>query len=145
MRETQVRSLGQEDPLVLEMATHSGMLVWRILWTEDPGRLYLWGRKELNTTEWLTHNPSHCFVLLPFLDKLLKCVDYIFPEVVSHNYFFKPLKSSSCTLLFWKWSSIITNHRLLSNEHSVNLWYCNSLLTKVEKHLKYGEKTASGE
>ena len=48
VRETQVLSLGQEDLLELEMATHSSMLVWRILWTEDPGRLYLWGRKELN-------------------------------------------------------------------------------------------------
>ena len=89
------------------MATHSSMLVWRILWTEDPGRLYLWGRKELNTTERLTHSPSHCCVLLPFLDKLLKCVDYIYPEVVSYNYFFKPLKSSSCHSTLLK---MIFNH-----------------------------------
>ena len=35
----QVRSLGQEDPLAKEMATHSSMLAWRIPWTEEPGRL----------------------------------------------------------------------------------------------------------
>ena len=34
-----VRSLGQEDPLEQEMATHSSMLAWRISWTEKPGRL----------------------------------------------------------------------------------------------------------
>ena len=39
MRETQVRSLDQEVPLEKEMATHSGILAWRIPWTEEPGRL----------------------------------------------------------------------------------------------------------
>ena len=39
MRETQVRSLGQEDRLEKEMATHSSILAWKIPWTEDPGRL----------------------------------------------------------------------------------------------------------
>ena len=40
MRETQVQSLGPEDPLEKEMATHSGILAWEIPWTEEPGRLY---------------------------------------------------------------------------------------------------------
>ena len=35
-----VRSLGQEDPLEKEMATHSSILAWEIPWTEEPGRLY---------------------------------------------------------------------------------------------------------
>ena len=39
MLETQVRSLGQEDPLEKEMATHSSILAWRIPWTEEPGGL----------------------------------------------------------------------------------------------------------
>ena len=38
MRETWVRSLGQEGPLAKEMATHSSILAWRIPWTEEPGR-----------------------------------------------------------------------------------------------------------
>ena len=38
MRETWVRSLGQEDPLEKEKATHSSILAWRIQWTEEPGR-----------------------------------------------------------------------------------------------------------
>ena len=41
MRETWVRSLGQEDPLEKEMATHSSILVWKIPWTEKPGGLSL--------------------------------------------------------------------------------------------------------
>ena len=39
MRETQVQSLGREDPLEKEMATHSSILAWRIPWMEEPGRL----------------------------------------------------------------------------------------------------------
>ena len=43
MREIQVRSLGQEDPLEKEMATHSRTLAWKIPWTEKPGRLQSMG------------------------------------------------------------------------------------------------------
>ena len=39
MRETCVQSLGQEDPLEKEMATHSSTLAWKIPWTKEPGRL----------------------------------------------------------------------------------------------------------
>ena len=39
MWETQVRSLGQEDLLEKELATHSSTLAWKIPWAEDPGRL----------------------------------------------------------------------------------------------------------
>ena len=39
MLETQVRSLGREDPLEKEMAPHSSTLAWKIPWMEDPGRL----------------------------------------------------------------------------------------------------------
>ena len=43
MRETWVQSLGWEDLLEKEMATHSSTLAWRILWTEEPGRLQSMG------------------------------------------------------------------------------------------------------
>ena len=39
VRETWVRSLGQEDPLEKEMATHSSTLAWKIPWTEERSRL----------------------------------------------------------------------------------------------------------
>ena len=39
VQETWVQSLGQEDPLEKVMATHSSILAWKILWTEEPGRL----------------------------------------------------------------------------------------------------------
>ena len=43
MQETQVRSLGWEDPLEKGMATHPSVLAWRIPWTEEPGRLQSMG------------------------------------------------------------------------------------------------------
>ena len=45
MQETQVQSLGQEDLLEKEMATHRSILAWRISWTEEPGALSQWGCK----------------------------------------------------------------------------------------------------
>ena len=39
MQETQVRSLGWEDPLEKEIATHSSIIAWKISWTEEPGGL----------------------------------------------------------------------------------------------------------
>ena len=50
-QETRVRSLGREDPLEKEMATHCSILAWKIPWTEKPGGYSPWGHKEANTTE----------------------------------------------------------------------------------------------
>ena len=47
MQETWVQSLGWEDPLEKGMATHSGLLAWRIQLSEEPGRLQSMGHKEL--------------------------------------------------------------------------------------------------
>ena len=54
MHETGVLSLGREDPLEKEMATHSSVLAWRIPWKEEPGGLQSMGSKELDMTERLT-------------------------------------------------------------------------------------------
>ena len=56
MQETWGQSLGGEDPLEMEMATHSSILAWKTLWTEEPGGLQSMGSKELGTTERLTLN-----------------------------------------------------------------------------------------
>ena len=53
IQETQVQSLGQEDPLEKEMATHSSILAWKILWTEDPDGLQSMGSQRVR------HNWAH--------------------------------------------------------------------------------------
>ena len=57
IREIWVWSLGWEDPLGKEKATHSSILAWRIPWMCSP-----WGHKELETTEWLSLTYSSCYV-----------------------------------------------------------------------------------
>ena len=47
MRQTRVRTLGQEDPLEKEKATHSSTLAWKIPWMEEPGRLQSMGLQRL--------------------------------------------------------------------------------------------------
>ena len=51
MQETWVLSLGQEDPLEKRIATHSSIFVWRIPWTEEPGRLQSMGLQRVGHKE----------------------------------------------------------------------------------------------
>ena len=78
MQETQVRSLGQKDPLEKEMVTHSSILAWQIPWTEKPGGLWTeepsglqseasgglqsTGSQELDMTYGLNHHHYHTAV-----------------------------------------------------------------------------------
>ena len=65
MQETQVQSLGQEDPLEKEMATHSSILAWRIPWTEESDRLQSMVSKSWDMTKQLTHTHTQVFAKLP--------------------------------------------------------------------------------
>ena len=67
VQETQVRFLGQEDPLEKGMATYSSILAWRIPWREDPVGYSPWGCKESDTAEQLTLSRVHLVSqLVPF-------------------------------------------------------------------------------
>jgi len=57
MQETWVGSLGQEDPLEEEMATHSSILAWEIPWTEETGRLQSMGSQRVRN-DWATESES---------------------------------------------------------------------------------------
>ena len=54
-QETQVKSLGQKDPLEKEMATHSSVLAWKVPWTEEPGGLHTVHRNTKSWTGLSTH------------------------------------------------------------------------------------------
>ena len=65
--ETRVWSLGREDPLEKEMATHSSILAWRIPWKEEPACYNPWHCKELDMTEWVTDTYTcTCTPIPPF-------------------------------------------------------------------------------
>ena len=55
VEETWTRFLGQEDPLEMEMVTHSSILDWRFPWTEESGWLQSTGLQKSNTAEQLNH------------------------------------------------------------------------------------------
>ena len=59
VQETWVRSLGLENPLEKGLAIHSSILALRIPWTEEPGRLQSWSRKESYGTEQLSLSHLH--------------------------------------------------------------------------------------
>ena len=59
MQETPVQSLGPEDALEKEMATHSCILAWKILWTEEPGRLQSMGSQRVGYDRATTHTHTH--------------------------------------------------------------------------------------
>ena len=67
MWENQVQSLGWEDLLEKEMATHSSILAWEIPWTEKPARLQSMGHKESDTTEQLYFDFGIALLLLLLL------------------------------------------------------------------------------
>ena len=62
MQETQVWSLGQEDPLAKGMATHSSIFVWRISWTEESGRLWSMGLQRVGH-DWATNIFTFHYIL----------------------------------------------------------------------------------
>ena len=63
MQETQVWSLGQEDPLEKGIATHSSILSWRIPWTEEPGGLQSMGLQRVRH-DWVTNTHTQNICLL---------------------------------------------------------------------------------
>ena len=65
MQETWLQPLGQEDPLVKRMATHSCILPWKIPWIEEPGGLESIGLQltHSDTTDQLTHTHTHGFLV----------------------------------------------------------------------------------
>jgi len=72
LQETQVQSLGWEDLLEKEMATHSSTLTWKIPWTENPGRLQSTGSQRVghDWLTWLTHSFFYMFLSYCWLDYL---------------------------------------------------------------------------
>ena len=85
MRETWVRSLGREDPLEKEMATHSSTLAWKIPWKEKPGRIQSIGSQESDTTERLHFH----FSLYVYIFQIITLYTLNLHNVICQLYFNK--------------------------------------------------------
>ena len=97
VQETQIWSLGQQDPLKKGIATHSSIFAWRILWTEEPRGLHSpWGHKELDTTGQLS------FSL--YLDSAHLLGHFQFPQKSGHTQGFHEfsLKKKLSKIIGWQ-------------------------------------------
>ena len=82
----QIRSLGLEDPLEKGIATHSSILAWRILWTEELGVLPSMDYKELDTTEVTKHIAYICYVLYIYTYKIYMYMYYTYVHICIYMY-----------------------------------------------------------
>ena len=71
MQETQVQSLGQEDPLEKETATHFSTLAWKIPWVEEPGRLESMGLQRVGHDYSSIIHVYFCTTLVIFIPILI--------------------------------------------------------------------------
>ena len=79
IQETQVRSLGQEDPLEKEIATHLYTVAWKIPWTEEPGRLQLHGPAKSRT-----RLSNFTFTFLSVYPPFLNVLSYIRVKLINN-------------------------------------------------------------
>ena len=84
MQETWVRSLDWEDPLEEEMATHSSILAWRILWTEEPGGLQSMGSQQSDVTE-QPSSQAEVYHMKNFLNVLPKINENLCHSIVARK------------------------------------------------------------
>ena len=83
MRETGVRALGLEDPLEKEMAIHSSTLAWKILWTEERGRVQSMGLQRVGY-DLVTKQQQYAYISL--INKIDKHIFYFIYVCISYMY-----------------------------------------------------------
>ena len=118
MRETCVRSLGQEDPLEKEMATHSSTLAWKIPWMEEPDRLHsLWGHRVghdgATSLSLFFTSPSASFPLPVFCPLILSHSFSFHFSLCPSIFSYVPINEKDVCLIFpvswlvwsWQWAS----------------------------------------
>ena len=105
MQETWVRSLGWEDPLEKGMATHSGILAWRISWTEEPGGLQSMGSERV-IQDWVITHTLDTFIWLPAYHQL---ASYNYHEVTQLSFLLVVITFKICSLSnFQVYSTMLT-------------------------------------
>ena len=126
-RETQVQSLGQECSLEEEMATHSGILFWRIPWTEEPGGLQsIWSQGVRH--HWAQHSMSEwTWVFIELLTSQNRDIDMMGLLVKEHSLPKNPnlkIKSRSLFRARLQWGDFICHFWMpLNTTLSVLLWH----------------------
>ena len=114
MQETQVWSLGQEDPLEKGMEIHSSILAWRIPWTEEPGRIQSMGSQRVRhnwVTSTLLHSifqTNHCSNSVPFTNILWASTQLCgVLHTATILLQLSSLRGRTCFTSSWIWSDLI--------------------------------------
>ena len=110
LQETQVRSLGQKDPLEKGMATHSSTLAWRIPWMEEPGGVQSMGLQRVGHN-WATNTFTFREPQTDFKFWFLSV-----ENVLCWNYFLTPF------LILSKKENVINNDQVYNRKEKVKLW-----------------------
>ena len=104
VQETQVQSLGQEDPLEKEMAAHSSFLAWRIPWTEEPGGLQSTESQRVGMTESTEHRHMQLHCVFGYTTQLVGSQSplgiKLWPQELKHWILTTGLPGDSSTMLF---------------------------------------------
>ena len=110
MRETWVRSLGREDPLEKEMATHSSTLAWRIPWRKEPSRPQSMGSHD-NINNWLkkTNGELEKNLIIEEFNEELRELEYYLSSCCEQS-----------SLMYAKTSKTIKRNRMLANLQSIS-------------------------
>ena len=112
MQETRVWSLGQEDSLEQEMASHSRIPSWKIPWTEEPHGLQSMGSQRIGYDQATEHMWTHC--TCPMSKELISIYDFSHPLLPSEFCLHLPEAPS---LEFFQWGSVNDNISLSFSEH----------------------------
>ena len=125
MQETQVQSLGQEDPLEKEMATHSSILAWRIPWTEEPVGLQSMGSQRVGY-DWVTNTHTQQWKRWRRENYILRQTE---AEGIHHNWIFtRNAKGSSSS---WKERMLSSN---IKSYKSIKLTCQGKYIVKLRVH-----------
>ena len=132
MQETQVQSLGQEDPLEKEMATHSSVLAWRIPWKEEPGGLQSLGSQRVRH-DWVM---SISLILIKKKTQQIRTKKEL-SQTDDGNLFLKTQLISYLRVKDWMFSSYN------QNEHHFHATFVLNILTRAtgEKRNKKAFRT----
>ena len=120
MQETQVRSLGWEDPLKKEMANHSGILAQRIPWTEEPGGPQSMGSQRVRHN-WVTNTHTHTLASKPKGNSL---ADFSKISPPGSSSYFAKLISDNIT---WLMVAVLQHH----NSKASILWHSAFLIVQL--------------
>ena len=124
MRETWIQSLGRQDPLEKEMATHSSILAWRI-----PSSLVgyrLWGLKESDTTEWLHFHYSFIYIYISGLNGIFSppSIHIRKLELIQYLPTFFPFSFHNMTNSLLLFVGCIISKFYFLSEHSISCTIC---------------------